>query len=363
MDQVRVSPVAGGPDTGAAVTVVRCDASHDEEWNRFVLQSPQASFYHRAEWRRINERSFGHETAYLAARAGRRIVGVLPLVRLSSPIFGTIGCSLPFVNYGGPAAESAAIEQRLLDEAARVADEWDVDYLELRSLRHLGPQYPTSEHKVSMTVRLDPDPQVVWKAYRAKAGPRQEIHRGYANGFTAEFGGIELLDRFYELMAESWRDMGTPIYRRAYLAAVLEAFPSDARICVVSAPGGRAAGAALCGHHRDTVEGLWLAVRQSYRRQMIGYVLYWELIKDACERGFSTFHLGRSTKDSGGQAFKHKWGAEAVPLYWQYVLRKRKDIPSLNVQNPRYRLAIRLWRRLPVPVTQAIGPFIARAIP
>ena len=343
--------------------IVRCDASQAAAWNAFVESSANASFYHRAEWRDINERCFGHRTAYLAALEGSRLVGVFPLVRLKSVLFGNLACSMPFVNYGGPAADRSEIDAALLKAAADVGDEWNVDYLEIRSQRHLGEQYPVSQHKVSMTVALDRDPDTLWNRYSAKTGPRQDIRRGYKNGFTARFGGVDLLPQFYAVLSESWRDLGTPIYRKAYLEAVLAAFPRDTRICVVTAADGTPAAAALCGHHRDVVEGMWLGTRARFRRDMVGYVLYWELIKDACERGFVRFHLGRSTVQSGGEQFKKKWHAEPVQLFWHYMLRRREQIPELNVQNPRYRLAIKAWQRLPVPVTQMIGPLIARSIP
>jgi FemAB-related protein (PEP-CTERM system-associated) len=345
------------------MTIIHCNPTNDSAWNAFVDACPRASFYHRAEWRRVNEQCFGHRTAYIAAVDGGRFVGVFPLVQLKSMLFGNLACSLPFVNYGGPAGENDAIEEALLEAGAGVAAEWGVEYLEIRSKRHLGQRFPASDHKVSMTLALDRDPDVIWNSYKAKAGPRQDIRRGYNNGFTARFGGADLLDPFYAVLSESWRDMGTPIYRKEYLRTVLTTFPQKTRVCVVSAADGTPAAAALCGHHRDVVEGMWLGMRAEYRKQMVGYVLYWELIKDACERGFARFHLGRSTAQSGGEQFKKKWNAEAVQLYWQYILRTRDEIPALNVTNPRYQLAIKTWQKLPVPVTQVLGPFIARSIP
>jgi FemAB-related protein (PEP-CTERM system-associated) len=343
--------------------IVHADASLDRAWNAFVEASPRASFYHRVEWRDVNVTSFGHRTAYLAALDGDRVVGVFPLVQLKSALFGNLACSLPFVNYGGPAGDTDAIETALLDEAERVCRAWGVDYLEIRSQRYFGERFPSSEHKVSMTVGLDPDPDVIWNSYKAKVGPRQDIKKGYSHGFTATFGGIELLDQFYGVLSETWRDMGTPIYRKDYLRTVIETFPGKVRLCVVSATDGEPAAAALCGQHRDVVEGMWLGIRAKFRRQMVGYVLYWELIKDACLGGFTRFHLGRSTAQSGGEQFKKKWHAEAVQLYWQYILLTRTEIPALNVNNPKYRLAIAAWQKMPVPLTQVIGPFIARSIP
>ena len=118
--------------------------------------------------------------------------------------------------------------------------------------------------------------------------------------------------------------------------ASLETFPEATRICVVYA-GDEPAGAAFDGLHGDTIEGMWLGAKAKYRNRLVGYVLYWELIKNACEGGFTRFHLGRSTADSGGEAFKKKWnavgrrsctGTTSCPT--------ARQMPALNVDNPRY---------------------------
>ena len=79
--------------------------------------------------------------------------------------------------------------------------------------------------------------------------------------------------------------------------------------------------------------------------------------------GCRHFHLGRSTAQSGSEQFKKKWNAYPTQLYWQYILRTRDSIPQLNVMNPKFRLAIATWRRLPLFITNAIGPRLARNIP
>jgi len=325
-----------------------------------VHTSPRASFYHRAEWRGVNEQCFGHETAYLGAFEGTSLVGVLPMVRMRGLLFGHLACSMPFVNYGGPCGNSEAIEQALLDAASNVADEWKVDYLEIRSQRDLGAQYPCAMHKVSMTIALDRDPEVLMAGF--KRDQRTEIRRAAKNGFVAKFGP-ELIDDFYAVLCDSWHELGTPIFRASYLKAILRAFPDAHRVCVVYDANGRPAAAAFDGIHNGTVEGMWLGMRSEYRKQLVGYVLYWELIKHACEMGARSFHLGRSTKDSGGEVFKKKWNAETMQLYWQYVLRTTSEIPFLSPANSKYRLAIKAWQKLPVGMTKVIGPFIAKSIP
>ena len=54
-----------------------------------------------------------HRAAYLAAIDERgEIGGIFPLVQVKSALFGNIACSMPFVNYGGPVAETPEVEQR-----------------------------------------------------------------------------------------------------------------------------------------------------------------------------------------------------------------------------------------------------------
>lgn len=339
--------------------VLSCDESHQAEWNEFVETTCSASVYHRFEWRDINRRAFGHASAYLAAFEGDHIRGIFPLVQVRSRLFGNLACSLPFVNYGGPCAHSPEVEAALVDAAKAVCDRWGVDYLEIRS-RHCLVDLPTSEHKLSMTVDLDPDPDVLWKGFAT--AHRKDIRQGYKRGMTARIGGPELLPDFYRVLSESWRDLGTPIYSRSYLDLVARTFEEVTRVCVVYA-GTEPAAASLHMVHGEVAEGLWLGSRAQFRDQHAGYVLYWEIIRDACEHGLKRFHLGRSTVQSGGEVFKKKWRAYPTQLYWQYVLRTRSDIPQLNVSNPKYRLAITTWRHLPLAVTQLVGPLIARSIP
>lgn len=343
------------------MSIVQCEEPQRAAWNESLSRIPGGTLYHRYEWREVNRACFGHRSAYLAAMDGARVAGIFPIVQVKSRLFGNIACSLPFVNYGGPCAENAELEGELLTAAAALADDWGVEYLEIRSRKPVVGALPTSAHKVSMTLDLDADPDVLWKAF--SSAHRQDIRGGYKKGLSAKTGGVELMDDFYMVLSESWRDLGTPIYSKKYLARVAEAFPRESRITVVYSASGEPAAAAFDMLDGDTAEGLWLGSRGKFRRLYAGYVLYWELIKNACERGLTRFHLGRSTVQSGGEVFKKKWNAYPTQLYWTYVLRTRRDIPQLNVANPKYRLAIRAWQNLPVPVTQFVGPLIARSIP
>ena len=340
--------------------ILHCTEADASAWDAFLGEAPGASFYHLFAWKGINERSFGHRCFYLAAVDGERFVGVFPIVFIDSRLFGKILCSMPFVNFGGPCVLGPEAEIALLKEAESIVHDLSADYLEIRGTRKIDGDLPVSEHKVSMTIDLNPDPDVIWKAFEKKH--RKEIRHAYKQDLRVEHGGGEFLDLFFDILSESWKSLGTPLYDKSYFRNIFSAFPDSARIFVVyqrDVP----IGVAFNGFYKKCVEGMWLGNRPRYRGLHPGYVHYWEMIKYTCENGFEKFHLGRSTIESGGESFKKKWNAYPTQLYWQYILGKEKGIPRLNVDNPKFRLAIDAWKWMPGAITRSIGPFLSKSIP
>ncbi len=348
------------PEPEIPIEITCTETQESPDWDEFLNKSPEASFYQLAGWQIINRKHFGHRTFMLSAKQNGKVVGVFPLVFINSKLFGKILSSMPFVNFGGPCAERPDIERSLLKYAESLTLELDCDYMEVRAKKLIDETLPTATNKISMTINLDSDPDVLWNNYASKH--RTNIRRVYKNGLTVNSGGIELLDTFYSLLCHSWRDLGTPIYAKRYFREIFEQFDHKVRIFVCY-QGKQPIATAFNGLYKGTVEGMWAAALSEARKLQPNYVLYWEMIKHACENGFQHFHLGRSSVDSGGEQFKKKWKAEQTQLYWQYYLNNSMDMPQLNVNNPKYQIAINLWRKLPVPVTTLIGPPLARNIP
>ncbi len=89
---------------------------------------------------------------------------------------------------------------------------------------------------------------------------------------------------------------------------------------------------------------------------------YWELLRRACERGVRVFDYGRSKRGTGPFDFKKNWGFEPTPLAYEYRLYRRASIPENNPLNPKYRALIALWRKLPLPVANALGPHLVKSL-
>lgn len=335
--------------------------THEELlWDQYVQESSEASLYHFTGWRRIIEQTFGHHTYYVYALQQNRIVGILPLVFLKSWLFGRFFISVPFFNYGGIVAENHEIRKRLLEKAIQIAQQERAEHIELRHLEHYDLDLPTKTSKVLMILDLPPTPDELWKMFKSKL--RSQIRRPEKEGFTVKFGQLDEVESFYEVFVYNMRDLGTPVYTKRLFENTLREFPDSARICTVYDGKSPIASGFIIGF-KHLLQIPWASSLRMYNRFSPNMMLYWNILKFACEQGYTQFDFGRSSPNEGTYKFKRQWGAQPVQCYWQYWLSTGDELPEINPHNPKYQLAIRTWQRLPIPVTKWLGPKIVKYIP
>lgn len=330
------------------------------EWDAFVNAHPDATGYHQFAWRYVFERAFGHETVYIAARDADGIAGVLPTVTFRSWLFGRFMVSLPFVNYGGVLARTDAARESLLSAAHREAASRGCAHVELRHTDRVYPRLPVKQHKVAMRLSLASSAEAEWARLDRKV--RNQVRKAQKSGLDVIAGGSELLDGFYKVFAINMRDLGTPVYGRAFFESVLATFPDRVGVILVRHGNTPVAGA-MTVRYRDTIEIPWASSLKSYRASCPNNLLYWTAIEHAIQTGCRTFDFGRSTPGEGTYEFKRQWGAVPSVVSWEYALLTRSALPDQSPANPRFKHIIELWKRLPVPLTTAVGPRIVRSIP
>jgi FemAB-related protein (PEP-CTERM system-associated) len=335
-------------------------STDDAAWDAYVMGHPGANNYHLSVWRRVIESSFGHRAHYLTSFSGNRIDGVLPLVRVQSRLFGDFLVSLPFVNYGGPCADSVEVESNLVRAAVELARRKGVRQLEIRTEQAGDTELQVRSRKVSMRLQLPESPDELWKALGSKL--RSQIKRPERENVTIRIGRETELDGFYDVFALNMRDLGTPVYSKTLFASVLRELPDSTWIVSVYL-GDRAVASGLLVGFRDTIEVPWASSLRRFNSIGTNVFLYWHLLKFAIEEGYRTFDFGRSTPDSGPFRFKSQWGAKPVPLNWQYWVPHGAVLAEVNPDSPRFDLPKRIWKQLPVPLTRLLGPSIVKNIP
>jgi serine/alanine adding enzyme len=327
------------------------------DWDQFVADSGDDAGYHAWAWQRVFEKAFGHRAVYLIARRGDSVAGVLPLVEIRSRLFGNTLTSLPFLNYGGVVADHHDAAEALAAAARLEAQARHCRHVELRHVAAQFPHLPSKQHKVSMRLALRPN---MFDALDRKV--RNQIRKAEKSGLAVDRGGEELVGDFYKVFARNMRDLGTPVYSRRLFEEVLRTFPNRSLLHVVRLKGEPIA-AGFTYRTSTMVQLPWASSIREFNSLCANVLLYWDAIQFAHGAGATTFDMGRSTPNEGTFKFKAQWGAEPVPLNWEYQLVTQTRMPNVSPANPKFQLAIALWQKLPLAVTNSVGPMIVRAIP
>ena len=335
----------------------RFQPGDDRAWDEYVLQCPNAGVYQRAGWARVIERGYGHVPIYLWARDESRVRGILPMVLFRGALGGRTLVSLPFLDEGGLCADTDIARTALWKAAQDVAKRERAAAIELRQGYPSGLPLAPLGSKVSVMLELASDPGTMWKRLDAKV--RNQVRKAMTSGLTPAWCGIEGLDDFYAVFAQNMRDLGSPVHAKRFFATILEEFAGDARLLLVR-HGTQAVAGGVCIVFRDTVLVPWASSLREWRSRNPNNLLYWEVIRSACDKGLRWLDFGRSSPGEGTYRFKMQWGGSERRLPWQVDPSARASI--IDSDNPRYRWMIRAWQRLPVPVTKVIGPILRKRL-
>jgi len=329
--------------------------------DRFVGNNERSSAYHDYRWITVIEKSFGHKCYYLVCEEpDGTMAGTLPMVHLKSLLFGNLLVSMPFLNYGGVCADHPAVRDLLIDEAIRTAKDLGADHIEFRQERPFDNGFPVKTLKVSMRLGLPASGTDLWTSLPSKL--RSQIRKPQKEGMTVRIARSEELENFYRIFSINMRDLGTPVYPKHFFKYILDHFPENSWICTVSAGKTPVASGFLLGF-KEKLEIPWASSIREYNRLGPNMLLYWSCLEFACNRGYRVFDFGRSTVGESTYKFKEQWGAVPHPMYWHYWMASEGPMPEINPRNAKYRFAIGLWKKLPVPVAQVFGPRIVRNIP
>jgi FemAB-related protein (PEP-CTERM system-associated) len=333
----------------------------EARWDEFVQASAGGTFYHLSGWRGIIEETLHHRTYYLTCEADGALHAVLPLVHMKS-LFGNTLVSTPFLVYGGPVATNREAERAVVEQARALAYELGVDYLEIRNQHPLdealhGSEWLTTGTHATFRKRIDADPDKNMKAIPRKQ--RAMVRKGMQAGLSCEIDAD--VTRLSRAMLECKRNLGTPFFSRRYLQAVKDTFGDDAEILTI-VRGKEAICSVMSFRYKDQILPYYGGGGVLARKFAGNDYMYWCVMEKAGREGFRIFDYGRSQIGSGAYNFKKYWGFEPEPLNYQQQFVRATASPDLSPSNPRYQLAIKFWKRLPLPAAALLGPPLARRL-
>lgn len=334
--------------------------SRFDAYDEFIRSANDMKLCLTYEWSEMVARNIGHQPFYIVAQAGGIVSGVLPLMQIKSRLFGNRMISQAFGNYGGPIWSTPEARDALFNHAVEIATEQGCESIEFRIIDPLPYDLYLRTDKVSMHLRLTANPDDLWKGFDSKI--RNQVRKAEKSGILVSNGHLELLDEFYHVYSARMRQLGTPCYSRKLMYGVLKAFPESSRIFITRL-GRLTIGAGLTVRFGGFVEIPWAATLIEYNSLCPNNLLYWSIIKHYCLTGASCFDFGRCTIDSGTYQFKKQWNPEQVDLHYRYWVRPGHELSLMSPNNPKYKMKIKMWKKLPLWLTRLMGPSISRNLP
>lgn len=330
---------------------------------RYVANHPQGTPFHRPAWFVAVARATGNRPYALVQERHGEIVALLPLDAIHSPVFGRVLASTGFAVGGGLLASDGAEPEALFGAAEELARRLSCPTIELRGGLLPAPQggweLKTESHcNFARPLAADDEAQLLDIPRKQRA----EVRRSLGLDLEIEIGTAER-DRaaHYEVFCESYRNLGTPVFPRALLDGVVDAFGSDADILTVRHEH-RPVASVISLYHAGAVMPYWGGGSWDARRLRANDRMYFELMLHARRRGCSTFDFGRSKTGSGAYHFKRNWGFEPEPLTyanWTLPGSRRREADPTSASLARQ---IAVWQRLPLGLANRLGPLIARGI-
>jgi len=333
-----------------------------QRWDDYVLLHETASIYHLSAWKQLIEKTFGHKCLYYYAQnENGNICGVLPSVNLSSRLFGNYIVSMPFFNYGSVLSDNNEIAQLLMNKMIELARSLNVTHIQYREqTERVNSDLAVSTDKVNMVLQLPESQEVLGKLIGSKR--RSQIKRPIKEGVSHKIGKAELLNDFYQVFCENMRDLGTPVYGKYFFENILDTFKDNCSICIVYWQG-KPVSAGFLIRHKERMEIPWASTLSYANRISVNMYLYWQILSYAIETGCKEFDFGRSTIDEGTYRFKKQWKSEPQQCYWYHWVPEGGELPNLSPSNAKFDLAIKMWKKLPLPIANMLGPFLVKNLP
>lgn len=337
------------------------DPIQAEILDQWICARPESTPFHRPAWVSAVARGTGQEALMLVCRRGGMITGVLPLNVIHSPLFGRALVSSGFAVDGGILAQDGETTRLLAQACWREALTMSCTTAELRGGKLPDAGWTIKEDSYlgfSRPLEIDDEAQlaVVPKRHRA------EIRKGLANNLLMESGNCQrLLDIHYRLYAENVHRLGTPVFPKSLFAETLMAFGSDASV-VIASKDAVPHTSSIVLYHRDSCMPYWHGATLGARALRSNEATYFWLMGHARERGCKIFDFGRSKVGTGPALWKKTWGWEGVPLTYAVRAAPGHEIRDINPLSPQYQRKVALWKKLPLPLANLIGPGIARGL-
>ena len=289
----------------------------DPRWRDFVDRAGDATIFHHPAWLELLASQYGYEFRAPCLVDGRgRVVAGIPWARIESRLTGRRLVALPFSDACAPLVAGGSE-----DELARVLDEQRRKTglgLEVRA-RMDALDAPSPHRFWQHTLPLEPDAGAVER--RARSSLRRGAAKARREGLVATRStDRQALDTFYAMHLQTRRHQGVPTQSKRFIRGLGRIFDGgNGFVSTVTDEGRPIAAAVFLGFGGRLTYKYGASDRSALRRRP-NNLLFSEVIRWACDEGYTSLDFGRTDLDNDGlRSFKRGWGADETPLHYTYA--------------------------------------------
>jgi peptidoglycan pentaglycine glycine transferase (the first glycine) len=343
MNRTNVSPSPNHLEENRGCRLREVAHREKENFNRFMRDSPLGSFYQTYEWGDL-KKSSGWTPIRLVLENNERILGAATVLKRSNAgltmLYSPRG---PVLDYNCPETLRLFCRGMIPLAHRERASFWRIDpeltgahYADLftkTGLRAAPANRPFGgiQPRWVWRIPLSQDPEAQWSAL--KKGCRRQITRAKHSGVEIREGGLKELPDFYQLLQDTAKHDGFRIRQISYFENLWRfLIPGHTVKLYLAYYRDKPVSTALVIGFGRGVWDIYAGNSSTERKLGASYYLTWELLKWACEEGYSFYDLGgiaplteiksprEAEKDplAGLRFFKSRFGGEDVEFAGEF---------------------------------------------
>jgi len=330
------------------------------QWDEYVLNNQYASIYHLYAWGSFFKHIYKFKPLNLVVYDGNDIVGITPLILMRDHLMKKIMVSLPYFCVGGILSDNSLVEQLILQKIKELTISYKCSYALSRNeqINNESDYDYIDKQKSTFVLPLEADSEKVFS--RLERQVRRRIRKGYKSGCEIDVSK-KYLDDFYDIYRTNMRLLGSPVHKKLFYSEILNRFPDNYTILAVLYKN-KVIGTQLLSYFKNKVYLPLASSLKEYNEYSPNHLLYWESIKFGCENGYEFCDFGRSTIGSGPYIFKKQWNATEYPLSYCYFYSKY-NMEKNNNSYKKLELISGFWKRVPLKITNILGPYLSKWLP
>jgi hypothetical protein len=160
------------------------------------------------------------------------------------------------------------------------------------------------------------------------------------------------IEDFYKIFSQTMYKHGTPVLGKKIFYNLVEEFKDD--IIFFNLYDHKKVVATMCIMLDEKLVWYpWGGVKDIYTSKLVGYRIYWEVLKYICDNTDKRiFDFGRSSYGGNTYRFKSQYGAKPIKI--NIISSQDIDIYA------QYELASKIWKKLPKNIVDLMGPKLCK---